>query len=374
MQCAPRCGHARVANGRSDIVGGSVKRVVAFGALCCAAALGLVGTPATPARAEAGTDAARRILHDGFDRGSFAQEGGLFYKNNPEQRAGRVIFGDAVPYRGIGILTLIAMPSCLPQSIECSERAEVWERPEVLAPYDSTVWYGFALRLNDPLPQDDRRYVIAQWKREILPGAAGDYSPFLALRLYRGRLGITVETDRIRSYPIGGDARPGGCLPGEALVLDRPDTRQTRALVAVESGTTREDYPSYFNACAPGIQVTTHAELPSAQKGWIDFVIRSQPGPDGDGHIEVIADGTRIVTVQGHIGHSGPGLDDNQYFKMGPYRAPSSLPWSISYGDFRRGPRCSDVIRLGQCPPDVSKAIGKPALSTSSDARKGEEP
>jgi len=367
---------SRAQMGGSVNFGGAVKRVVASGALCFTAALCLLGAPVTPARAEADGNPAQRILRDGFEQGDFARDGGLFYKNNPEQRSGRVIFGKTAPYSGSGALTLIAMPSCLPHAVACSERAEVWERPEVLAPYDSTVWYGFALRLDDPLPQDDRRYVIAQWKREIIPGAAGDYSPFLALRLYRGRLGVTVETDRIPSYPIGGSERPAGCLPGEALVLDRPHTRQTRALVAMESGATRENYPGYFNACAPGIRVTTHADLPTAQQGWIDFVIRSQPGPDGDGLIEVVADGVPIVTVQGHIGHSRPGLDHNQYFKMGPYRAPAPLPWSISYDDFRRGPRCSDVIRIGQCPPEpqASKAIGKLPLSTSSDPRKGKEP
>ncbi|MFJ5369009.1 heparin lyase I family protein, partial [Bosea sp. CER48] len=250
--------------------------------------------------------------------------------------------------------------------------AEVWERPEVLAPYRSTVWYGLALHLDAPVPQDDRRYVIAQWKRQIRAGAEGDYSPFLALRLYRGRLGITVETDRIVSYPIGSRERPEGCRPGEALVFDRPKVRQTRALVAMEAGSARGNYPGYFNACAPGIQVLQHAGLPPARKGWIDFVVRSQPGPDGAGHIEVVADGIRIVTVRGHIGHSGPGLDGNQYFKFGPYRAPARQPWSVSYDDFRRGPRCSDVIRGGQCPDewdDPSKPIGKQELSTSSDVR-----
>lgn len=354
-----------------------MNKVVASGLLGCAVAFGLVAPGAAPVRAEAGTETTQRILRDGFEQGGFAPEGGLFYKDNPEQRAGRVIFDRAAPYSGVGALTLIAPPSCLPHAVGCSERAEVWERPEVLVPFRSPVWYGFALRLNDPLAQDDRRYVIAQWKREILPEAAGDYSPFLALRLYRGRLGITVETDLIPSYPIGGSERPEGCLPGEALVLSRTEAQQTRALVAMETGTTVANYPSYFNACAPGIRVTPHAGLPSAQQGWIDFVIRSQPGPDGEGHIEVIADGVHIVTVQGHIGHGGPGLDDNQYFKMGPYRAPAPLPWSISYDDFRRGPRCSDVIRIGQCPPEpaqASKAIGKPPLSTSSDVRKTKGP
>ena len=303
-----------------------------------------------PARAETIPDNASLLLHDGFDQAGFATEGGLFYKQNFEQRDGRVVFGAPAPFRGTGTLTLTAMPSCPPQSAKCSERAEVWERPEILAPYRSTVWYGLALRLDDPLPRDDRRYVIAQWKREIRPMAEGDYSPFLAIRLYRGRLGITVETDRVPSYPIGSPERRDGCRPGEALVLDRPQVRQTRALVAIEAGATGENYPGYFNACAPDIQVTRHADLPPAQKGWIDFVVRTQPGPRGNGHIEILADGLRIVTVRGNIGHSGPGLDTNQYFKFGPYRAPAPLPWSVSYDDFRRGPRCSDVIRIGQCP------------------------
>jgi hypothetical protein len=109
-------------------------------------------------------------------------------------------------------------------------------------------------------------------------------------------------------------------------VINCTEAQQTRALIAIESGTTTKNYPRYFNVCAPGIRVASHADLPSAQQGWIDFVIRSQPGPDGEGHIEVIAGGVHTVTLQGHIGHGGPGLDDNQYFKMGPYRAPPPCP------------------------------------------------
>ena len=70
----------------------------------------------------------------------------------------------------------------------------MWERPDVLAGYDKALWYAFSMKLADPVPADNHRYVMAQWKREILPGAQGDYSPFLALRLLRGRLAVTVET------------------------------------------------------------------------------------------------------------------------------------------------------------------------------------
>jgi hypothetical protein len=303
-----------------------------------------------PALADRPVDPSRLVLRDSFQGSGFAPGGGLFYKNNPEQRAGQVMFARRHAATGQGALTLTVFPSCHSPAALCSERAEVWERPDVLAPYDRPVWYGFAMRLDDPLPQDDGRYVMAQWKREILPETDGDYSPFLALRLYEGRLGVTVETDLIESLPIGGPQRPDGCREGEARVLSRPTARQTRALVAIEGGASPANYPAYFDSCAPGITVTRHADLPSAQQGWIDFVVRSQPGPDGGGHVEIIADGIRIATVTGHIGHRGPGLDRNQYFKFGPYRAPSQMPWSVSYRDFRRGPRCADVIRSGQCP------------------------
>lgn len=319
---------------------------------CALLLLALLLPAAQPASTVPAADPAALVLIDDFEQSGFAAAGGLFYKDNPEQRGGRVVFGGQAPLRGRGELTLTAMPSCDPKARGCSERAEVWERPEVLAPYAQTLWYGFAMRLNDPLPQDDRRYVMAQWKREIEPGAQGDFSPFLALRLYRGRLGFTIETDFIESFRVGSRERPQGCLPGEARVLSRPLVHQTRALIAIESGSVPEDYPDYFNACAPGIRVTRHADLPAAQGGWIDFVVRSQPGPSGDGHVEILADGVPVVTVKGHIGHAAPGLDRNQYFKFGPYRAPNAVPWSISYDDFRRGPHCNDVIRAGQCPAE----------------------
>lgn len=297
-------------------------------------------------------DTAALMLQDDFEAGRFAGDGGLFYKDNDEQRAGRVAFDEAGAFRGQRALKLSLLPSCKPGAAGCSERAEVWETPKVLAPYDRTVWYGFAMRMDDPVPQDDKRYVMAQWKREIIPGAAGDYSPFLALRLFRGKLGVTVETDRVPSFRIGSKERPKGCLPGEARVLDRPKAQQTRALVATEAGSSDADYPDYFNACAPMIQVTTHAGLPKAQAGWIDLVFRSSPGPRGGGRIEILAGGVHVATVTGHIGHEGPGLDRNQYFKFGPYRAPAKGRWSVSYDDFRRGPRCADVIRAGQCPQE----------------------
>ena len=74
-----------------------------------------------------------------------------------------------------------------------------------------------------------------------------------------------------------------------------------------------------------------------------------QPGPDGDGHIEILANDRWIATVKGRIGHQGEGLGDNQYFKFGPYRAAHESEWTIFYDRFRRGPECEDVASVTAC-------------------------
>lgn len=311
----------------------SLATVVAF---CLTAAHGLADDKAAPR------------LADDFELGDFAPGGGLYYKDNFEQTAGTVTFqGDDVR-NGTGALKLTIEPIC-PDRDGCSERAEVWERPEVLAPYDSAVWYGFSMKLADPVPQDDHRYVMAQWKRQILPGAAKDYSPFLALRLDKGKLIFTIDSDSLRVAPLGSDGRETDCLPGEVPVSDRPDDGQTRALAAFEEGMPVADW-RYVNGCTGDLEVIRHAPgLPAADSGWIDFAFMIQTGPEGDGRIEILANERWIATVKGRIGHEGEGLGEKQYFKFGPYRAAHTTEWTVLYDRFRRGPNCEDVASEAAC-------------------------
>lgn len=336
----------------------------------CVGAILLVATCILSGRLPAQDDRSQIRLSDGFEEGHFSAKGGLFYKDNAEQRSGSAVFQSDVYHSGKSALKLTVKPNCHVRAKndavahaarpgsdavklaerDCSDRAEVWEKPSVLAGYDKAVWYRFAVRLADPVPRYDGRFVLAQWKREIIPGVEHDYSPFLALRLYRGRLGVTIETDEVETFALGTSERPVTCKPGEAAVTTRPSYRQTRALVAVEEGAAIADYPGSFLACAPSIVVTRHADLPLASAGWIDLTFLSRPGPRGEGHIEVIANGRPIVTVKGRIGHEGPGLGANQYFKFGPYRSEAETDWSVYYDGFVRGPRCRDVIASDYCP------------------------
>ena len=289
-------------------------------------------------------------LADGFDGRDFARDGGLYYKDNLEQSAGTVEFQAVEKLHGQGALKLSVKTLCAKSDDDCSERAEIWERTKLRPPYSEGMWYGFAVKLAEPIPTDDHRYLIAQWKREIDPGAEGDFSPFLALRLRNGKLFATVETNYIEPGRAPDHNAAPTCGPDSVPVWLRPETNQMRALVAAEDGWTDED-GALFSKCSQALTVTRHADpLPSAHSGWIDFAIYTKPGADGSGRIDIYANGRPVVTVTGHIGHADKGLGKNQYFKFGPYRAGHDGVWTVYYDDFRRSPKCSDVLTQETCP------------------------
>ena len=295
--------------------------------------------------AEAIADDTSAKLFDSFDGSDFSASGGLYYKDNAEQRSGKVEFQEQVTLDGGGALKLSVVPGCGVNSADCSERAEIWERPHLRVPYQEAVWYGFAVKFADPIPRDDHRYLIAQWKREIDPGAPGDFSPFLALRLRKGKLFATIEANHFAPVSSEPKGTPARCGEGRTPVWLRPDTNQMRALVATDGNWESED-GALFSACTDKITIIDRGnKLPAPDSGWIDFAIMTKPGPDGTGHIEIFANGLWIVTIKGYIGHNDPPLGDHQYFKFGPYRAASSTEWTLYYDDFRRSPDCTDVLR-----------------------------
>lgn len=289
-------------------------------------------------------DAYRTPLFDSFEGENFSPEGGLYYKENAEQRAGSVTFEKSGGRDGKGVLRLSVRSGCNVSADSCSERAEIWERPELRVPYSTPVWYGFSVKFADPIPQDDHRYLIAQWKREIDPGAPGDFSPFLALRLRKGRLFATVEANHFAPVSEQPKGTPARCEPGQTPVWMRPDTNQMRALVATDADWQPED-GSLFNACTDRIEIIDRGNpLPTPGSGWIDFAVMTRPGPDGTGHIEIFANDRWIVTIKGYIGHNDPPLGDNQYFKFGPYRAAAEGEWTLYYDNFRRSLDRADVL------------------------------
>ncbi len=296
----------------------------------------------------AAADPATTVLRDGFDGTDFAPEGGLYYRENAEQAAGTVEFGGGDVRSGAGALRLSVRQLCAVDAEGCSERAEIWEQTALRVPYDVGVWYGFSVKFADPIPQDDHRYLIAQWKREIGPEADGDFSPYLAFRMTMGRLFLTVETNDVPPVTTPGGDAVATCPAGQSAVWHRPETRQMRVFVAGDrEWTGTED--GRFNACTDATVVTPRGPLPAPQDGWVDYAIYSLPGPDGAGHIEVFANGAWVVSVTGKIGHGDKGLGENQYFKFGPYRDGAAEPWTMIYDNFIRSPACTDLLPAATC-------------------------
>ncbi|MGX5666824.1 polysaccharide lyase [Rhizobium daejeonense] len=283
-------------------------------------------------------------LFDGFDGEDFSTEGGLYYRMNDEQKAGTYVFQNEVKRAGDGALKLSVRSQCAKEDNLCSERAEIWEKTPLRVPYNEPVWFGFAMKLADPVPQNDHRYLMAQWKREVGPEAEGDFSPFLALRLDRGKMFFSVETNYVEGGPRPINDVAGHCPEGSTPVWFRPETNQMRALAASGSDWSTEDGAT-FPSCTDKISVVQHNPLPKASTDWIDFAVFSHPDPNGDGRIEIFANSVWVATVKGHIGHGDAGLGKNQYFKFGPYRAGSSDTWTVYYDDFRRSPDCIDVLK-----------------------------
>jgi hypothetical protein len=295
-------------------------------------------------------DPASMVLRDGFDGTDFAPEGGLYYRENFEQSAGRVEFQSEVTRDGTGgALRLSVRPLTPEDEGRWSERAEIWERTELRVPYDRGVWYGFSVKFGEPVPLHDHRYLIAQWKREIGPEAVGDFSPFLALRMTNGHLFATVETNYHDHSDQGLAASDEACAGSGAPAWLRPDTNQTRVLVASDRNFTAAD-DARFTICTPRTVATPRgAPLPSPHDGWIDFAIYVRPGPQGDGRIEIFANGGWVVSVTGHIGHGDHGLGAHQYFKFGPYREGAEGEWVMYYDNFIRTPECRDLLDEATC-------------------------
>lgn len=287
-------------------------------------------------------------LRDGFEGGDFAPEGGLYYRENFEQSAGTVTFQSETVHQGTGALRLSVKSLCPTEADGCSERAEVWEKTELRVPYDTGVWYGFAMRFDDPIPQEDHRYVMAQWKREIGPGADGDFSPFLALRMREGAMFATIETNYHPPTDAAPMAENGVCPDGLVPVWLRPETRQMRILVATDSQWTPH-VTEEFTHCTDQLAMSGPGILPQATTNWHDYAFYTKPGPEGDGHVVIAVDGQVVREMTGRIGHADEGLGEKQYFKFGPYRDASAEEWSLVFDDFARSPDCGALLEPGVC-------------------------
>ena len=202
--------------------------------------------------------------------------------------------------------------------------SEIRETRKVRLKFGEEAWYAFSFRLDAHGSNSiDKRWQITGWKQET------DGSPFVSQRLDNGVFHITLESDK------------------------------SRVLIATAQG----EADSFISAMAKGLMsqfgyLTERAKydgnddvtltygnnpiLPNPHKGWVDMLYHIRGGLNGDGLVEVYANGRFIVRATGTIGvkkFGGP----TQYFRFGHNRAAMPGTATLFLDNYRRAATRQEV-------------------------------
>ena len=220
-------------------------------------------------------DAWRRPLRDDFHGPGFSPSGGLYYRDNFEQSAGKLEFQTAVKLTGSSALKLSVRPIAAAAGVDGhSERAEIWEKTELWAPYGQGIWYGFAVRFADPIPQDDHRYLIAQWKREIDAGSRGQFQPVPGAADDQRQ---ALRYGRDQPHRAAADVWSSSAVPTFFRPHAEPDAGPDRRRPVLDGGRRQ----TLQRIRAPHSPLRISNPLPRPSSGWIEFAIYVKPGPNG---------------------------------------------------------------------------------------------
>jgi hypothetical protein len=269
-----------------------------------------------------GSDGAGRLpaLHDEFEGVSLDPE--LWWPRGIT--TDRFWIESSVSRTGSRSLAITVHPEDRDPNDPRIQRNEIWMRERLWDPMTEDSWYGFSFRIErDAAPIGDTRWVIGQWKED------GDHSPFLAQRFNGGVFRVTVQ-DNDCQVTIASERGLEGIAPGQGV------STEPSPLDALGHGARAP--------CASDIRVEpgeTEGVLPSPASGWVDMVYRVRRGRQGQGLVQVWANGRLVATAQGSIGNEGAG--PRCYFKIGIYRDPIADIATLYVDNFRRGHSFEEV-------------------------------
>lgn len=214
--------------------------------------------------------------------------------------------------------------------------------------FGDEVWYRFRFRIAGTVPSPGSvRWVIGQWKQE----SGG--SPFLAQRFDNGVFHITVQHNRNRILVTKAAGNPnarGGGRPDQIGFMDHIHRIRLAALggsdtAPVNPRIDRRPFEVFlFRDTTSGtrgtdirVELAADPVLPDPQADWVDMTYRVRGGRDGDGLIEIWANGVFKARVTGTIGNHD-SVGPTQYFKFGHYRDihPTFGTASYYFDDFVR--------------------------------------
>lgn len=266
-----------------------------------------------------GTASDRISLHDDFETGQLDESRWSLRRMHKRRH-----WIDKTYFRAGGRALAIRVKGFdLDRECGCQQN-EVREANHRRLNFGDEAWYAFSFMIRGVgSPSGSQRWVIGGWKQET------GGSAFLAQRFDRGIFHITLESGdtRVLLASAQGEAKSfmdvlkSGFL-GPFSFLAEPARYSGESDITLTYG----DDP----------------QLPDPGNMWVDMMYRIKGGIDGNGFVEVYANGKFIVRAEGTVGVKEMG-GPTQYFKMGHNRAPMPGIATLYMDNFKRGATRQEV-------------------------------
>ncbi len=202
--------------------------------------------------------------------------------------------------------------------------SEVREANDIRLKFGTDAWYGYSFRISGRGGDGDQsRWQLGGWKQET------DGSPFISQRFDNGVFHITLESGNSRVLIATAEGKADSFISAMAKGL----MSQFGYLTQKEKYDGKDDITLAYGK---------NPILPNPAKGWVDMMFHVKGGLNGDGILEVYANGRFIARATGTIGVKQFG-GDTQYFRFGHNRAAMPGTATLYFDRYRRGKTRADI-------------------------------
>jgi len=202
--------------------------------------------------------------------------------------------------------------------------SEVREANDVRIDFGTDAWYAYSFKISGRGGDGEQnRWQLGGWKQET------DGSPFVAQRFDNGVFHITLESGSSRVLIATAEGKADSFVSAMAKGL----MSQFGFLTQKEKYDGKDDITLAYGE---------NPILPNPAKGWVDMMYHIKGGLNGDGILEVYANGRFIARATGTIGVKE--FDGNsQYFRFGHNRDAMPGTATLFFDRYRRGDTRADV-------------------------------
>jgi len=204
--------------------------------------------------------------------------------------------------------------------------SEIREANDIRLNFGDDAWYAYSFRIRGRGGDTSHnRWQLGGWKQET------DGSPFISQRFDNGVFHITMESGSSRVLIATAQGKADNFISTMAKGL----MSQFGYLTEREKYDGKDDITLAYGE---------NPILPNPHKGWVDMIYHIKGGLNGDGILEVFANGRFIVRATGTIGVK-EFEGTSQYFRFGHNRAAMPGTATLYFDNYRRGNSRAEITK-----------------------------